>query len=750
MENFETFRLTQTGPETQTILDQVNTNTADIAQLRALYEALTQNEPVIIQPSDTWPVANPQENVIYRVIDRVNTPPQSYSDYMWNGTAMVLMATYDNAIDNEPTPGSNNLVKSGGVAASIVFDISAYHATGSTLATYANLAAALGTDGANVPASVRKGGMSVKFVQSSDNKYVQYRLMSDTFNTTPANWQGVDDEPTAGSDNLVKSGGVYHSVTTPLKAISDVRFIGTPEYVKDIELNGIDDYSNLYMYYLKGTSAFNFQVRKNSQIVCYASVPVISETDDEYILQEGNQGKYNMVQYQSSGVTGILTLTTTTVRITIDRTQQPIDYPLKKPTIVSDIIEIQANIDAIVPKTRGIFWKTDIVSWNNNHVIVNNAIKEIYLIKKDGAAFDENNIVLGNIRKGYNGNYRVVLYIGNSNPAYTQFLFETTSEQASGTKLLSFASSSCEGYIIIDWDSIADNANLISSTNTLYLLDWEKVSSLAYCPTIFALLNQSSSNNFKDSIVEALNTPDFSWVDDDFPLSSVPRIKNLGLQEGFRSDFAVIPDVSGGTGEYPTDYVFSFSQSKLELMKEMENAGFHCEHHPVHRGWYTSASAGTYQGRQYIEYLISEGERTFRENFIQTSSCLIYPGDSGNNDEAVETVRSHYEYAIKDRGTYNIGSQNPLTLQRLFINLSNSTTKTYYKQKILEAYNSGAWLIIGTHSAQFDDSGAIDETTMSFANLSEIIQYANNLSTIKPISEIYRKRKVMLDLYLVQ
>jgi hypothetical protein len=33
--------------------------------------------------------------------------------------------------------------------------------------------------------------------------------MSDTFNTTVANWQGVDDVPTAGSDNLVKSGGVY-------------------------------------------------------------------------------------------------------------------------------------------------------------------------------------------------------------------------------------------------------------------------------------------------------------------------------------------------------------------------------------------------------------------------------------------------------------------------------------------------------------------------------------------------------------
>lgn len=90
-----------------------------------------------------------------------------------------------------------------------VFDISAYHATGGNLAKYADLTAALGTSGANIPQSIRKGGMSVKFVQTDDNKYVQYRLMSDEWSTTESDWQGVDDEPTAGSGNLVKSGGTY-------------------------------------------------------------------------------------------------------------------------------------------------------------------------------------------------------------------------------------------------------------------------------------------------------------------------------------------------------------------------------------------------------------------------------------------------------------------------------------------------------------------------------------------------------------
>ena len=128
-------------------------------------------------------------------------------------------------IDDEPTAGSNNLVKSGGVqnelALGAVYDVSAKNPTAgpnndgkwgslSALLSDANLSTL-------IPTSVRRGGMSIKFVQSSDNKYVQYRLMHTLDNASTAvadfantaNWQGVDSEPTTGSDNLVKSGGVF-------------------------------------------------------------------------------------------------------------------------------------------------------------------------------------------------------------------------------------------------------------------------------------------------------------------------------------------------------------------------------------------------------------------------------------------------------------------------------------------------------------------------------------------------------------
>ena len=82
-------------------------------------------------------------------------------------------------------------------------------------ATFESLQSLLSSDNLStlIPTTVRCGGMTIRFVQSSDNKYVQYRLMTNVWSTTVVDWQGVDDEPTDGSDNLVKSGGVFSSIS---------------------------------------------------------------------------------------------------------------------------------------------------------------------------------------------------------------------------------------------------------------------------------------------------------------------------------------------------------------------------------------------------------------------------------------------------------------------------------------------------------------------------------------------------------
>ena len=83
-----------------------------------------------------------------------------------------------------------------------IFDVSEYNKSGDTPASYASLSAALGDDGENVPSAMRKGGMTIKYIDSTSSQYVQWRYMgadvTDTDFTTLTNWQGIDADPIAG------------------------------------------------------------------------------------------------------------------------------------------------------------------------------------------------------------------------------------------------------------------------------------------------------------------------------------------------------------------------------------------------------------------------------------------------------------------------------------------------------------------------------------------------------------------------
>ena len=140
--------------------------------------------------------ATGEANTIYRVGNWNGTQydPTMYALYAWNGSAYVCLAVRSFVGE--------------------VYDISVNHPDGQGNPTpYADLTAALGTDGANIPVDIRRGGMRIQFVQSSDNKYVQARfLLSGSFTdaqfTNVDNWQGTTSEVKAGSKDLVESGGV--------------------------------------------------------------------------------------------------------------------------------------------------------------------------------------------------------------------------------------------------------------------------------------------------------------------------------------------------------------------------------------------------------------------------------------------------------------------------------------------------------------------------------------------------------------
>lgn len=78
--------------------------------LQAQYNALSGKTQPVVGPLP----ASGVENTIYRV-----PGTSSYTEWMWDGTQFVLMSTHDNAIDDIPLAGSENLVKSGGVAESL-------------------------------------------------------------------------------------------------------------------------------------------------------------------------------------------------------------------------------------------------------------------------------------------------------------------------------------------------------------------------------------------------------------------------------------------------------------------------------------------------------------------------------------------------------------------------------------------------------------------------------------------------------
>lgn len=73
----------------------------------------------------------------------------------------------------------------------VIYDVTANNAD----AKFASLSALLSSENLStlIPVAVRCGGMSIRFVQSSDNKYAQYRLMADEFTTDTTQW-GIADE----------------------------------------------------------------------------------------------------------------------------------------------------------------------------------------------------------------------------------------------------------------------------------------------------------------------------------------------------------------------------------------------------------------------------------------------------------------------------------------------------------------------------------------------------------------------------
>lgn len=179
--------------------------------------------------------------------------PQGINILKYNGSAWLLDSFL--GLDDVPTQGSNNLVKSGGVLDSIIkdgsaFDLSAYNSG----TTYADLSAAL-TALNDLPAAYKKGGMSVKFVQTSDNKYIQARCMAQNFTADVTQWAIAEEGVYVDNPEFVYiKTDKDDKILWAIKKDGDI-YLGTgcPQQIKDyieekISSLSLDEYENIVSF----------------------------------------------------------------------------------------------------------------------------------------------------------------------------------------------------------------------------------------------------------------------------------------------------------------------------------------------------------------------------------------------------------------------------------------------------------------------------------------------------------------------
>lgn len=401
-----------------------------------------------------------------------------------------------------------------------------------------------------------------------------------------------------------------------------------------------------------------------------------------------------------------------------------------------------------------IYYHSLTINDTNNTKLLNKIIKEVYL-SDDVAAVGT--VSIGNIRKAWSHStaekpenlWQIITYNTSVEGIESPVAFFSVNKKSA---LELIKGNDNKSYILIDWSEVEDGTELFRTTSSELDLDIDYVSDINNFPIIkqhVELQNINPQVSITKLFEEHFNTPAISWVDDDFNLTSVPKIKAICDEVGCKCDFALIPNSTGGT---TLDYnaTYSIPEKTLTLAKEYELEGFHIEMHPPHYGWYNSPTmGGEYSGRKWVENNLVKTIRAFKENNLLNSSCIIYPGSSGVNQDVINMASCHVEFGVNAGGSsnYNDGVHNKFSLNRLFISFTSSHTKTWYKSVIDEAVSKGAWLILGTHGHEFNDSGTVDETSKSLANLKEVIQYANEKCTISPISQVFKKRKPMLDLY---
>jgi peptidoglycan/xylan/chitin deacetylase (PgdA/CDA1 family) len=213
-------------------------------------------------------------------------------------------------------------------------------------------------------------------------------------------------------------------------------------------------------------------------------------------------------------------------------------------------------------------------------------------------------------------------------------------------------------------------------------------------------LNNYDDTNVKNLIsnnahaIQDVNLPSIydksiiSIIDDDGKKEFLTRTKPVYDEKGIKTTLGIITDLVGTDG-YMT----------LSELQNLYNSGYElASHSQTHSATYFNSDLAITPNSTF-EIEFSKSKQWFKDNGLGIVETIVYPyANFGNDKIRIKNIaKKYYKLGINADGDYNVSPNDPIYLNRYFIDISTFTL-TQIEETIDKAIAAKAWLILGVHS----------------------------------------------------
>ena len=459
---------------------------------RGSYQVLSESPIVGVPPTNNKNVVNPGWTLFAGTLDAQDVVNQIKEQEAQSIQAIAdreaeILAKSDAAkvsFDNTGTSLSGTNVqdalketdnKLSELESEVIYDVTANNDG----ATFLSLSALLLSDNLStlIPTSVRHGGMSIRFVQSSDNKYIQARLMANSFTTDISAWQSVDDKIKVGSKNLIESGAVEKWLAKTEETVDDP----TGEL-------GIINVSGVVSSFQGYTIVRAIKLEPNTSILLNKGNSLYLGQNCAVLFKTDNEGNWIETLKVGDASEKKVAFTNTTEN---DMYVGTCTYTDQRSYVITKL-QMPAS-------------QADIASLGfTSSYTFNQFIKELYLTGLDSST----SYYIYQISKTDGGSYYFnLLKNGVSGNIATGYL-SASADKVSFVKITQQNSSGIEGYAVVDW-SVIDFGSYTFTESSRAMINNALASDLNFSPTIYAYLNAENKatkiSNLETLVVDGLS-----------------------------------------------------------------------------------------------------------------------------------------------------------------------------------------------------------------------------------------------------